>query len=683
MIRSVFKLITFTFLGLALLFAAVLAAIPFLFPPEKYKPLIEQVVQKQTGRELAMKGPITFTLFPVLALKATDVSLSNAAGGQAKEMLSLSSLSIGVKLLPLLSSRLEVDDLILLNPVINLEVSKGGTPNWVFPGEAPPSQTTADKPAANFDIAGLVFSELKVINGTVSYLNQQTGDKHMVSNLNLEVRAHTLADPVKASGNMNLDGQNLEFALDLDNAKKLLDKAPVAVNGKVSLPFLKAEYKGTITGTQPPAAEGDLTLAVDSLAKVMSLLGSPPAAGEKDHSLTLSSPLSYKSNSVDLSHMDVSFDAIKASGSLTAGLGGKVPDIKANLMIPELDVTPYLSVASSAAPAADAPAGKELWSNTPIALGALASVDALIEASIGKITLPQTSVSDTAFTVQTKGGKLAADLKETKLYGGTGTAHLTADARGNLPAITQALTLQGVDIGKFLTDFGYTDKLTGQGDLTYDLNTLGRSEKEMVSNLGGNGSVHLYGAKFKGINLMNVINTINTLGNVSATFQNLVKPDTMTEVSDLTATFTVKDGVISNNDLVLKSPVGSATGEGEINLAQNLIRYRFTPKADVGLQNTSVGFKVPVVIQGSLTNPQIAPDTKKLITEGLQIKALGKDLSPTEKIEAVKDDLINLRKGVKGDVKGNIGGAINNLLGGAIPGLAPKQAPAPSPAPAQ
>lgn len=681
MIRSLLKFIFITLIVVGLLLGGVIAAIPYVFPPEKFKPIIKEFAKTATGRELDIKGEISFSVFPDIALKAMDISFSNAEGATTPQMAEISSISVGLKVLPLLSKRVELDDFILINPVINLEINKSGKPNWEMVSSPAEEKTEEPKEPSSFNAAAIVFSKLKIVNGAVNYVNLETGDKHSVSALNLEVAARSLDDALKASGAMALDGHNVDFSTTLDSPAKLMAKESFNLNAKVTLASLEAAYDGSVHLTEIPAAEGKLTLDMSSLHKTLALTGSTPAPGSKDSSLKLSTPLVMKNKKIVMDNLDVTFDQIKASGGISAALDGKVPDIKASLSLAELDVRPYMS-AKEAAPTAEAAAApaepkKELFSNEVIALGGLSAVDADIQATIGKIILPQTQINNTAVSVQSKGGKLTAVLKETSLYDGKGKAQLVLDGRGTMPAVEHSLTLEGVNIGQFLQDFGYTDRIEGKGDFTIAVAGIGRSQAEIVNNLDGQGNVHLSGGKYKGINLMNIVNTINTLGSASATLGNLFNAEAVTDVSDMTASFTLKSGVLYNNDLLLKSPVGTVTGEGEVNLAKNLIKYRLTPKADVGLENTSIGFKVPVVIQGNLNNPQIAPDTKRLLTDGLQIKALDENLSPGEKIEAVKDDLINLRKGVKGDV----GGMLNNLMGG-IPGLGgAKQAEQPAATP--
>jgi AsmA protein len=670
MIRSLFKFVFITLIVVGLLLGGAIAAIPYVYPPEKFKPIIKDFVKIATGRELDIKGEISFSVFPDIALKATDISFSNAEGATTPQMAELSSVSVGLKVLPLLSKRVELDDFILINPVINLEVDKSGKPNWEMTASEEKKPEDAAAEPSSFNAAAVVFSKLKIVNGTVNYVNIESGDKHSVTSLNLEVAARTLEDALKASGAMALDGHNIDFSTTLDSPAKLMAKESFNLNAKITLASLEAEYDGSVHLADVPAAEGKLTLDMSSLHKTLALTGSTPAPGSKDSSLKLRTPVVMKNKKITMDNLDVTFDQIKASGSVIAALDSTVPDIKAALSLAELDVRPYMSAeAKSAAPATDAAAApaepnKELFSNDTLALGGLSAVDANIEATIGKIILPQTQVNNTAISVVSKGGKLTATLKETSLYDGKGKAQLVLDGRGTMPAVEHSLALEGVNIGQFLQDFGYTDRIEGKGDFNIAVAGIGRSQAEIVNNLDGQGNVRLSGGKYKGINLMNIVNTINTLGSASATLGNLFNAEAVTDVSDMTATFTLKSGVLYNNDLLLKSPVGTVTGEGEMNLAKNLIKYRLTPKADVGLESTSIGFKVPVVIQGNLNNPQIAPDTKRLLTDGLQIKALDENLSPAEKIEAVKDDLINLRKGVKGDV----GGVLNNLMGG-IPGL--------------
>ncbi|MEZ5839829.1 MAG: AsmA family protein [Hyphomicrobiales bacterium] len=127
-------------------FLAVVAGLLFVAPAFVetgfVKARVADAVAEATGRRLELKGPASFSIFPRVAVELADASLSGPAG--EGEMIRLASFDVGVALMPMLSGRLEVTGVRLVDPVIVLEVDAEGRPNWDF---AKPASAAAPAPA--------------------------------------------------------------------------------------------------------------------------------------------------------------------------------------------------------------------------------------------------------------------------------------------------------------------------------------------------------------------------------------------------------------------------------------------------------------------------------------------------------------------------------------------------------
>ena len=130
---------------IGLIIVAAIAGYLFIrnFDLNKYKSEISTLAEEQLGRKLAINGEaklgISFT--PTLIIE--DVELANAEGASQPQMVTVGSLEVKLALLPLLKRQVVIDNVILQNPVINLEVAADGTPNWVFKksgGQVSPQQ---------------------------------------------------------------------------------------------------------------------------------------------------------------------------------------------------------------------------------------------------------------------------------------------------------------------------------------------------------------------------------------------------------------------------------------------------------------------------------------------------------------------------------------------------------------
>src|SRR4051812_24137351 len=138
-------------IAVAAIIAVVVAAV-FLIPADVYRGPIEQAGEAATGRALHLQGPLGFTLYPEIGFSVSDVTLANAAGARDPEMASVGRMIVGVRLLPLLSRRVEITNLVLEKPVIHMEVGKDGTGNWVFASAKPDAAGQSGNAAASFSL---------------------------------------------------------------------------------------------------------------------------------------------------------------------------------------------------------------------------------------------------------------------------------------------------------------------------------------------------------------------------------------------------------------------------------------------------------------------------------------------------------------------------------------------------
>ena len=125
------KLLIGVAIVIVLLIAVVVAA-PFVIPVDKMTAEVVSRVKAATGRDLKIGGKVSFSIVPVLGVEANDVAFSNPPGAGSPTMAKFAKLQVALKVWPLLRKQVEVDKLVLVDPVIALEVDKQGRPNWQF-----------------------------------------------------------------------------------------------------------------------------------------------------------------------------------------------------------------------------------------------------------------------------------------------------------------------------------------------------------------------------------------------------------------------------------------------------------------------------------------------------------------------------------------------------------------------
>jgi AsmA protein len=196
-------------IGLAVLIVLVIVAaiaIPSFIPLDTYKARIIALVKTDTGRDLRIDGPVKFSLFPSIALEANDVSLSNPSGAISPNMVQLKTLDVELKLLPLLHGAVEIAEFKLVDPAIALEVDKQGKPSWAFtstaaptpPGAAPATPAAPAASGSGSDFTSISLGDVSIVNGQASYLDQRTGEKKLLGDINMTLSLPNVDQPFTA-----------------------------------------------------------------------------------------------------------------------------------------------------------------------------------------------------------------------------------------------------------------------------------------------------------------------------------------------------------------------------------------------------------------------------------------------------------------------------------------------------
>ena len=129
--RQLLKLSGFFVVAVVALLVLTGLAIKFFFDPNDYKADIETAVRDATGREFAIEGDLSFTLFPWLALETGGMTLGNAEGFGTDPFFQIDSASLSVKIMPLVfGDELSIGTASLDSLRVNLAVDESGRTNW-------------------------------------------------------------------------------------------------------------------------------------------------------------------------------------------------------------------------------------------------------------------------------------------------------------------------------------------------------------------------------------------------------------------------------------------------------------------------------------------------------------------------------------------------------------------------
>jgi AsmA protein len=180
-------------LALAVLAIAGLVLLTQLVDPNRFRGDIEQAVRNATGRELRLRGDLTLTWFPWLAVTTRDAEISGSDG--LEPLARWREARIGVRLLPMLQGRLDVDRVSASGLQLVFLRTADGRVNWRAP-TAPAAQSGTDRP---FVIAGLDLRE-----AVVEFRDAQSGRYWRGCDLDLSTSALAPTTPVRATLSVRL-----------------------------------------------------------------------------------------------------------------------------------------------------------------------------------------------------------------------------------------------------------------------------------------------------------------------------------------------------------------------------------------------------------------------------------------------------------------------------------------------
>ena len=635
--------------GLLILIVAVIVAVPFLIPMETYKNQVISIVKEQTGRDLRIDGDIGLSFFPNIAVSIKDVGFSNAAWAREKEMASMKEMRAALKLRPLFSGNVEIDSFVLVDPVIHLEVRRDGTPNWQF--ETARAATAAPaEPAAGggsrggAGVSGFSLGEVSIRNGRASYANAQTGAAFAASEVNVDLALPGLDQPFLADGSLVWNGDRISIDLKADRPRALTEGGETPVVLAIATPKLKSNYAGTLKVLGGLAFQGNVKLDVTSVRELAAWAGSPMPAGDGFGPLSLAGKASGSGNTYRFTDAKIAFDGMNATGNLTVDTGGARPNIKGNLDADRINVNTYLGESagsSGGGSGGGTGGGDEGWSTEPIDLSGLKALDMDFDFSTREILFQKIKIADSALKLKLTNGVLNANLSKLNLYRGAGSGTLTVNGAGATPQIAANFKLAGLAAEPFLTDAADFKRLQGTTALDIAVTAAGRSQRDMVSALNGNGSVKFTDGKIKGINIAQLAR--NVFSAATTGWQSGGAQDT--DFSEMGGTFTITNGVLKNDDLRLLSPLIRVSGAGTVNLPPKTLNYRVEPKLVASLEGQGAtgaaqGIEVPILITGSWANPRFAPDIASMIQNRDNIEST---------IKSIRED------GGKGLIRGLMG----------------------------
>ncbi|MEZ5971087.1 MAG: AsmA family protein [Hyphomonadaceae bacterium] len=590
---------------------------------------IERNVEAATGRDLTINGSVGVSYWPVLGLKARDVTLANVEGGRAPAFIAADEIDIGVELRPLLDREVNVRRLVFQRPQVALEVDAEGQPNWLLRPQVSttPPPTTTPSPAPQpgpVDASRTSLRSVRINDGEVSFFDARRGAGWTVGEVDIATALTSLNAPMSAQGSVRYNDHEVKVEANIAQPGAAIRGELTQLVLNIESDVLTAEFRG-----QTVAASGELAGTVrasgPSLRELASWTGTPLQTPVGFEQFAVTGRLTIGGGAYSFSNAGFAVDQVRGRGDFVLSELRDRPYLSGRIELFDFDLNPYLSgqappategqaEAAAAMPdagqasrptaeiatVAAAPRAvdvREAPSETPIDFSGLKALNADLELITHAVLIQHMRVDASRLNLVLNNGYMAATVHNVSLYGGSGRGRFEIDAREPAARMTQDLAFTNLDAQNFLTDaFNYAG-IEGRAELSLNVRVQGRTQSEMINGADGYAHIEVVTGVLHGVDLGGVATTIR-----NALRGELIAPEAQTPFQGLSATFAIADGVLASDSLSMNTADLRIPGVAVIDLPNRRLDARLAPRSPRG------GVVVPFAARGPFGELMYAHD---------------------------------------------------------------------------
>ncbi len=581
---------------------------------------------------------------------------------------------------PKAEGRFDISGRVVADPDARRARFEGGALSLEASGpDLPVGELTAElKLDLDADLAKQVFKS-DVVLLTVAGVDpngQWTGTAELTGALNANVGDQQYSFNSARIG-FKMDGEALPggttegqatFDVDADLA------AQTAALSNLALRAADLALSGNVSGENildALAYKGEITVEPFNPRELMEKLGLEAPATQDLGVLTqlaMSTGLRGNANALSMEPMNLKLDDTSFEGSFSVR-DFNDPGYQFDYRIDTIDLDRYLpppadeAAAAPAAPvageASESSAARAQTGGAELPLDVLRALKLDGRATLGSVKVQNLRMNDVIVQIKAQDGLIQLDPMRMKLYDGSGSVKAVVDARTDQPKLQAQKQFQGIQAESLVKDVSGKDLLSGTGNVSANVNAVGADVGSIVRTLNGNFSLTFEDGAIKGVNVAQIIR--DAKARLQGQPASATGPQ-QTDFAELSGSGVIKNGVVSNNDLSLKSPLLRVNGEGTVNLPAESIDYlvktvivgSLEGQGGKGLAELK-GIPIPVRVTGTFSDPKYAPDLQAALAEGAKQKA-------KEEIQKKVEEEIG--KKLEGGLKEQVGEQVQDKLKG-------------------
>jgi len=587
------------FKRLAIAIAAVVAAafvtlvaLSFLIPTASVRNAVEAEIHAVTGLDPMLGDDVSLSLFPSGAVRFRNVLLGNDRTGEPA--VRADELTARLRYFPLLAGRIEIADVTLVRPQINVTFTAAGTSNWSGLIE---SLAHALRPDPDRTVS---FSEIGIEDGTVLVHDAGKGVTERLENVDFQVAWPSISRSFGANGHFVWRNEPVEASLTLSDFLAALSGDRSGVKVRLSGAPLKLTFDGVASDRPTLKIVGSLGVDAASLRDALRWTGNNklPAAGFGRFALRAQSDIG--GGVVSLSSVNIDLDGNAAEGALTLATDGQRM-VQGTLAADALDLTPYVSGVRLLAK------NERSWDYLPIALDGFADINLDLRLSAASVKIAGAQLGRTAVAATMRAGKLDLTVGESQAFGGVAKGSLGLASADNGIAVSSRMQFVDVDLGDCLGQIFGVHRLAGRGNLAVNIDGAGGSVLAVTNALNGTALLTAHAGAIAGIDVEQLLRRLERRplsGN--GDFRSGSTP-----FDQLAISLKIDQGVVAVDDMHIDGPAVRLAVGGRASVpARDL---DLTGIATLVSTTNADEFDLPFVVRGPWDDPIMLPDPQSLI----------------------------------------------------------------------
>jgi AsmA protein len=574
---------------------AALGAMALLIPVDTVRDAAKAEIRSVTGLDLVLRGDVAVSLFPTGSISFADVTL----GDDAKPVLAADRLTARLRFFPLFAGRVQIADVSLVRPRINVSFDGDGHSNWASLVDA---LARALGPKANRPADATSFTEIRINDGTITLQDATRGIDETFKNVELALAWPFISKSFAATGRIVWHDEPIDTAITLTDFASALAGDRSGMKIRLAGAPVKFAFEGNWSTRPTLQIEGTLAADAPSLRETLRWTGLKPLSGGGFGRFALKAKTNVSGGTIALSTVNVELDGNVAEGVLAFATDGR-QTLQGTLAAGELDLTPYVATIRLLT------SNERDWNRVPLVIDGLTGVDLDLRLSAAQITLGRAKLGRTAVAANLRGGKLLVTIGESQAFGGVLKGSMALAASDVGAEFKSQLQFTDVDLEKCLGDIFQFRRIDGRGDMAVAIDATGTSVLAMTRTLNGTANLNGRDGSLVGWNVEQLLRRLERRP-LSGTgdFRNGRTP-----FEKLTADFKITEGIATVDSIILEGSKVRLGLAGSASIPARDFDLHGVASLAVASTDTAPAFELPFVVQGPWDDPILLPDTQALI----------------------------------------------------------------------